>query len=164
MAVEAFASAVNSSHLQEKEFTGAIDRVHALGLSNGLGSDMLRFKDGLQPKSYNQVLYGLVGKTKGKMSRGMATKLAELAIHEAVFHFCPECKGAKEMIVGPLRITCRSCEGSGVRRHTDASRAVFLGVTIPVYQKLWEAHLYRVAMILDNYYRAAIVSAQIRMR
>ena len=152
---EKLSCALTSSNLKQSEFDCAVDKVHALGIAsigNSIGSDLIHFADALQPKSHNQLLYGLAkaAAKRFKCERTMLVKLCKLAIHENIFRFCQGCGGAKQQQGENKIITCQTCAGTGIHRHTDAGRALALQLTQDAYQKGWNNRLQKVQEILSE--------------
>jgi hypothetical protein len=56
-------------------------------------------------------------------SRLIAEKCVEEALSEFMGPACGDCLGAREMIVGDLRVVCESCGGSGLKAYSDFERA-----------------------------------------
>lgn len=119
--------AVDSSDLGEKIGEGDRDRVAALAGASRLGSALWRLKYSNDPKVYKSAVL-LLAKRMGWKNSDMLQRICELAIREWLLGMCIECKGAREVIVGDLRITCPSCEGIGVKRYSDRERERFVGL------------------------------------
>lgn len=58
-----------------------------------------------------------------------------MALSEWLLPHCETCRGAKEMIAGPKRIICPTCEGYGVKRYSDRERQLFLGFKFKPFAK-----------------------------
>lgn len=162
---ESLGYAVNSSDLQHEEWDCSVDKIHALGLTKGFGSDFVRFLDGLQPAAHKNLVYRLAkcqGREK-KISRHMAIKLANMAIMELTLPHCVTCHGAGEMMLAELKVTCTSCKGIGVRRYSDMDRAIFLGLELSTYQKGWNNRFTDVLALLKSHYEQAIYEAKKRL-
>jgi hypothetical protein len=157
---ESLAHAINSGDLEQHEYDCAIDKVHAMGataIDCPLGILTIRFIDGQQPKSYRQLVVGLVGKAsiQFKCARPMMEKMCEQAVREEVFPFCRACDGRKEIKVDERVIQCHVCEGSGKHRHTDSERARALGVDIGDYAQ-WGKRYQMVQSIFSDNYQLAL--------
>ena len=123
-----------------------VEVAHLVGLSTG---DELA--DALQPKAHNQLLDGLAKASakRFKCERTMLVKLCKLAVHEHIFRFCQGCGGAKQQQGENKIITCQTCAGTGIHRHTDEGRALALELTQDAYQKGWNNRLQKVQEILS---------------
>lgn len=135
-----------------------IDKVHALGAASigvSIGADAIHFIDALQPKSYYTLLDGLVksASKRFKCERSMLEKLCALVIKEAALKSCLTCLGAKEVMAGERKITCQTCGGSGLHRHTDRERAAALGLSEETYLKGWNDRLETVQVLFSGKYR-----------
>jgi len=162
---ESVAAAINSSHLEEKEWETSIDKIKALGYTakySPVGVEAIHLIDSLQPKAYKQVVYLLAKKANAKFSkqasREMTIRICHQVIKEAAFKFCRSCAGRKELKAGERVITCHSCQGSGWHRHTDNERAQALGVTIDVYLKNWSRRYLIVEGIYSGEMKDTVIS------
>lgn len=153
---EKLSSAMTSSNLQQSEFDCAIDKIHALGIASiggSVGSDFIHFADGLQPKSYNQLIAGLVksASKKFKCEKAMMAKLCRIVIHEHVFRFCFDCGGSKEIREEERIIAqCPTCAGTGLHSHKDSDRASALGLTAEDFLKGWNNRLKNVEVLFSE--------------
>jgi len=150
---ESVATAINSSHLEEKEWETSIDKIKALGYTakySPVGVEAIHLIDSLQPKAYKQVVYLLAKKATVRFSikapREMTDRMCHQVIKEAAFQFCHSCAGRKELKAGERVITCHSCQGSGLHRHTDLERAQALQIPLEAYRKHW---IRRFAIVQD---------------
>jgi len=139
---ESLANALNSKNLRQTEQPSAIDKVHALGSASiyiSIGADAVHFIDAMQSKSYKQLLCALMKTVNGKyrITRSMNKKICELVIYEAAFTQCKSCNGAREIAVKDHVITCQTCKGVGLHRHTDLERSVALEMSLETYLKGW---------------------------
>lgn len=162
MSRESLAKAVNSSNLKQQEQHCTLDELHALGLSaihSPIGSESFRFIDGLQIKSYNQLLYLLVKRSsiKLKMSRGLMTRMAEQVIKETAFKFCRTCSGRKEINNGEKIYICHACNGSGLHPHSDRERAQAIGVTLEAYHKGLDSRFQHIQSVFTNEMKEALI-------
>lgn len=162
MSRESLAHAVNSSNLKQQDNYCTLDELHALGLSaihSPIASEAFRFIDGLQVKSYNQLLYLLVKRSsiKVKMSRSIMTKIAEQVIKETAFKFCRTCSGRKEVNLADKRIICHKCNGSGLHPHSDMERAHAIGVSIEAYHKGLDHKFQHVQSIFTSEMKEALI-------
>jgi hypothetical protein len=139
---ERLASAVNSSTLKQKEATTSVDLIGAMGIAaihHSIGMDAVRFLDGLQPKTYNDLVYKLSRKAGQtiKCDKAVLIKVVKQVIHESAFKSCKGCMGAKEVLTGTHVIKCQVCQGTGLHRHTDMQRAKSIGLQLELYLKHW---------------------------
>lgn len=159
--IESIASSLNSSNLKQKESSCALDKIHALGLSamhTPIGASSLRFIDALQPKAYNDLIFQLsreAGK-KIKADKKIVLRLAKQVVHEHAFKFCKVCLGAKEQQTQTKIVTCPDCNGTGLHRHTDTSRANAIGLSKELYNKYWSEHFKLVQSIYTDHCRVTL--------
>jgi hypothetical protein len=105
-----------------------------------LGVDLIAFKFGhrVASKSEAELKLAIALKWKQyglKLTVAQSEKIAAWAVMEWALDFCPTCRGAKEIpnyqdVDGrqPMK-PCTSCEGTGLRRYTDAERVEAMGQT-----------------------------------
>lgn len=167
---EALAHAINSSHLEEKEWETSIDKIKALGYAARLtpvGVEAIHLIDSLQPKSYQQLIYLLAKKAQGKFNkqanREMTIRMCHQVIRESAFKFCHVCAGRKELKAGERVITCHSCQGSGLHRHTDIERAQALQIPLEAYQKHWVRRFQTVEAIFTDEMKESLVMMKIKL-
>lgn len=97
-----------------------LDRIGAFSKGGRLGTLLWRLKYGKDLTCFKPAALLLAKDTS--MESPIGRRVCELAISEWLLPECDTCRGAKEMIVGPKRIVCPSCEGYGVRRYSDSER------------------------------------------
>jgi hypothetical protein len=103
-----------------------VDRVAAAGRCSRLGIDLWKARYMLESKAYQDAFKSLVGAYLQRYkaeSQGIAEKCVSEALHEFLGPFCISCGGARELVVEELRVTCESCQGSGLRSYTNVDRA-----------------------------------------
>lgn len=146
---ESLAKAVNTSDLKQRDKPCPVDRITSLAyasIGNSVGADAIRFMYALQPKSYDALLLGLSRKLRGErafkdMSINMRHKIAALVIYEETVPACRGCNGAKEFKAGNLVKICHVCNGSGVHRYSDETRANDLKVSLEDYVNIWSGRV-----------------------
>ena len=128
---EALSKCLSSSLVwDDSDHEKAVDKLTAFAYSERFATLLWRLKYANDHTVYWQVieiLVAIVIKTTRRIGRMIATKIAEQAIHEWLFAFCPSCLGAKETMAGHLKIICPVCNGSGVARFSDQNRRVRMG-------------------------------------
>ena len=71
----------------------------------------------------------VLGELVGTLARlyGTTVRLAELSLHEHLSSSCESCQGRGQLKDGrAVVIECKTCAGTGIRRHSDRSRAHYL--------------------------------------
>ena len=140
------ASTLESSSYHEMP----VDRLGAFSRAPRLGTVLWRLKYAYDPTVY----WRAVDLLSRESSVGL--RLCELVIREWLDQNCPNCNGAMELIAGDRRIVCPSCDGSGVKRHSDHARAAFMGLSLTQ----WRTHAPRYKRALERLTRAErLVSA-----
>lgn len=110
----------------------AVDRMTAIGLAarkNELGAAMLH-AESLDAEALRKVVLLVVRRLNHshRISRGFGEKIAVAVLREYMNPHCPACGGKREThIEGEAVIVCLHCEGLGLHRYTDASRAEMIG-------------------------------------
>jgi hypothetical protein len=130
---EAYAATATASLEWSEQRERAIDRVAAAGLAPRLGMDLWRARYQLSLQSFRDAHQGLVQlyQTRYKSETpDMACRLVDEAMSEFLGPACTSCNGAKEMILDHLRIVCKTCDGSGLRRYSDFERARRMQVSL----------------------------------
>jgi hypothetical protein len=123
---EAYAATATASLEWSEQRERAIDRVAAAGLAPRLGMDLWRARYQLSLQSFRDTHQGLVQlyQTRYKSeSLDMTYKLVDEALSEFLGPACTSCDGKATMVLDQLKITCQTCEGSGLRRYSDFERA-----------------------------------------
>ena len=123
------------SSLESSYHEMPVDRLGAFSRSSRLGTLLWRLKYAYDPTVYWRAVDMLALET----SAGL--RLCELVLREWLDQNCPACSGARELIAGDKRIVCPSCDGLGLKRHSDHARARFMGYSIASWRK--HAHLYK---------------------
>jgi len=142
---ESLATAVNTSDLKQRDKPCPVDKITSLGfasIGNSIGADAIRFMYALQPKSYDTLLIGLSRKLRSDRafkhtSIQMRHSISALVIAEETLPSCRCCNGAREFRAGNLVKLCPVCNGSGVHRYSDESRAHDLKLSIEDYVNDW---------------------------
>jgi hypothetical protein len=135
------AHALNSSNLQQKEQHTAIDLVGGMAMGTikyKLCSDIIHFKDALQAKAFNNLIYGLQREVSKviKCDRQKLLRVCKQVIMEDVFSFCAECTGTGETFLDRYYV-CTKCKGTGLRNYSDAERARDCVINYDEYIKYW---------------------------
>ena len=135
--------AVAVTGLASLEWSGererAIDRVAACGKCSPLGVKLWKARYMLEAKAYQDArgeLISLYSARYVRERREIAEKIADQALHEFMSFFCATCNGAKEVMVGELKVTCSACLGSGVKRYSDAERATSMQLSYGLTKRL----------------------------
>jgi hypothetical protein len=135
---EKLATDVRSTNLawNEREVK-SIDRITALGLSDPLGAALFRFKFAADAFAGKRALHLLTHRSaqRLKVELGYARGLAAAALREWLLDTCETCNGTGLVAVVGRHDKCPKCGGSGVRRHTDAERAIAAGVPVGAWDK-----------------------------
>lgn len=104
----------------------AIDRVAAAGKASPLGIAIWKSKYMLESRAYSDAIRLLTAWYREKYNREqswLAEKIAEQCLYEFIFDFCASCQGAGEVVIEDLKVSCGTCQGSRVRRHSNSERA-----------------------------------------
>lgn len=126
MIQEQIATDVHSANLAwDDNYQRAIDRITALGMSDALGAELLRFKYANDHAAGKRAIHLLAHKAKFalKVELSYARSLAKAAIKEFLIDTCEKCHGTG--VIG--RDKCSKCDGSGVKRYSDGERAMAAG-------------------------------------
>jgi hypothetical protein len=134
------------------EFQQSIDRITALGLSDPLGSALLRLKycrDKTALPRAAALLTKRAANALGVMPQ-FVRPLAYAAIFEWHHDACDVCRGAgsvkaKNGVLGE----CTKCSGSGLRRYADHERAKAAGIAVELWPKR-ERHYLEMQSILSG--------------
>ncbi|MBN3788305.1 hypothetical protein [Burkholderia sp. Ac-20353] len=120
------ARAVNSRNLSwaESHMTD-VDVLTARGMSSSaLGADLERLKYGYDRGVYHACVDQLCAKFKRRNRCCVSTSLVHAALHEYLDDRCTECGGSSMIQIDIDEFSsCADCNGSGLRRYTDAERA-----------------------------------------
>lgn len=107
------------------------DRIAAMGLGakGELGSLVFRFARAEQPQWGRRIVLVLANRVirRHEIGRDMATRIAACALSEFSRPHCHVCRGARELMVGEVKVTCSACGGTGLERYHDADREAFIG-------------------------------------
>jgi len=129
MATESLTRAVNSTDLEQEEYTVDVDRVGAMAAGNRLGSLLFRFGPGVQPAWGRAIVLILSHRVarKHRLGRGVSQRLAACALLEFTQPQCTTCNGARELLGPNLRVICPACEGTGRQRFSNGARRARIG-------------------------------------
>lgn len=122
----------------------AIDRVAASGKCPRLGVDLWKARYMLEAQAYADAREGFRALYKERYIRehqNVTDRLVDQCLHEFLSPFCSTCGGAKEMMVGELKVTCSTCDGVGVKNYTDEERAGCMGLSYGLTKRL--SHKFR---------------------
>lgn len=124
---EVFAHTLRSSlDWDDSQHEKAVDKLTAFCYADRLATLLWRLKYGNDKTAYKPIVM-LLAKSLKPMNRNISIKIAEQALYEWLFPFCPACLGAKEVMAGELRVVCRACNGVGVARYSDREREMKVG-------------------------------------
>lgn len=157
---EALAHALHSSlEWDDSEHERAIDKVTAFSYSDRLGTMLWRFRDSNDRTVHKTIILLLAKQLEKQLpsqfNRGKVIKIAGQALKEWSLTNCRTCYGSGEIMAGELKVVCRVCGGSGVKRYSDRERERVMGGHHPKHMK------YLLDVITWHY---SIVSAQMRRR
>ena len=116
----------SSLNWDDSDHERSVDKLTAFSFSDKLSTMLWRLKYGNDMSAYNPVVI-LLAKSLKPMNRNISIKVSEQAVYEWLFPFCLTCRGAKEIMVGDLKVTCKACDGVGVQRYTNKVRELNLG-------------------------------------
>ena len=140
---EAYAATAMAGLEWNEDAEKAIDRVAAAGFADALGIALWRSKYLNESKSYHDATKLLVTRYREGWSRfetqGVVEAIVDQVLHEHLSGMCRVCNGAKELIVGDLRVICTTCGGVGVRRFSDTERAQTMKLSIGRVTRLGRA-------------------------
>ena len=131
-------TATQSSNLRwEADFVRAVDRLTALGLSDPLGSALWRAKYCHDAASGRRAILLLTKKAEARLrvDRGYAQQLSAAAFKEWMLDACPHCAGVGSIKERAHVATCPKCNGNGVKRYSDAERALAAGIPVDAWPK-----------------------------
>lgn len=117
----------------------AIDRVAASGKCPRLGVDLWKARYMLEARAYHDARKGLIVMYRERYIRerlDIVERLVDQGLHEFLSPFCKACLGAKEMMVGELKVMCGVCMGVGVKKYTDEERASCMGLSYGLTKRL----------------------------
>ncbi len=117
---------------EDKHRETALDRIRALAYASPLGIGLKRLH-GQQSGAHlhqaiaalDQALQRADPYARAQLAQDL-TNLAKIAILEWLQQTCGRCEG-RGWVVGPARIDCPKCGGSGKHRYTDGERARAFG-------------------------------------
>ena len=92
-----------------------------------------------ESKAYEEAISGLLLRFRDRYkaeSSNVAFRVVNQSLDEFLFPFCTKCLNAKEIMFGELKIVCPSCNGSGLRRFSDTSRATAMQLSYGLTKKL----------------------------
>ena len=123
---EALAGTALASLEWSEERERAVDRVAASGRAPALGLLLWKARYLLESKAYLEARRKLV-EVFLERYRSESPLMAEKCVDEALSEFmgpaCSSCNGARELVTESLRVTCETCQGSGLKRYSDWERA-----------------------------------------
>ena len=136
---ERLAKSVVTDTLEHSETqTMPVELVASMSGASRLGSDLFRAADA-DAAAFRRALLLLTKYVIDtlRIGRGMAQRLANMAIQETLHWQCRRCNGAGQVVVGDLKVICPICSGTTVHRWTDKERARVFGVAAEKWQ-VWE--------------------------
>jgi len=118
------------------------DIVHALGLTDDLGGVLWRLKYDNDSTAFERAVALL------REAANVSPEIAALAVTEWAEGACRRCKGQSEVTIldagAEKRMTCSSCNGTGLHRFGDRERAHRLRVGMSQVRR-WSARIKRAA-------------------
>jgi hypothetical protein len=144
---ELVGAALNATNLEENPlYECPLDRVGALAFSDELGGCLWRLKYAQHARTrpgrdfYAAAVAILAKRLRGRNprdSRELMAKICAVVIDEWLRDWCVPCGGRGNKIARDtsVRHTCTSCNGTGIGRHSDASRMARLGLDRRLYAK-----------------------------
>jgi hypothetical protein len=141
---EAYAATALANLGWDENHEKAIDRVAASGKCSPLGLAFWKARYMLESSAYQEARKGLIILYKERYvneDHPIAVKVVEQCLHEYLSPFCQACKGARELVVNELKITCPACSGAGVKRYADEDRARAMQLSYGLTKRL--AHKFR---------------------
>lgn len=136
---EALASTAFASLEWAEERERAVDRVAASGRAPRLGLDLWKARYLLESKAYQDARKGLVHAFRERYvheTPSIAEKCTEEALSEFLGPACSTCNGARELVIGDLRVECEPCHGSGLKVYSDWERASRMQLSLQWVRKL----------------------------
>jgi hypothetical protein len=149
------------SSLEDGPGERPVDRLRAFSKAPRLGTLLWRLKYDLDPYVYKQAVLLLANRARCKTP--ITRRLCELAIREWMDQHCRACRGARELIAGDRRLICPTCQGTGLHRHSDRSRAIFMGMEAGTWKK-WAKKLADVSEHLTAAERRVNVQMHVELR
>jgi hypothetical protein len=137
---EKIVGAMQSKNLAwHAEFEQAIDRLTAVGMSDALGSALLRAKYCNDRFAGQRALHLLTHKAAQRLKVEMtyARMLATAALKEWMVDACEKCNGTGMMMEGnhSHAVSCKKCNGTGVKKYSDDERALCAGLPVDAWHK-----------------------------
>lgn len=121
---ETIASALHSGLKDSNERETPIERVTAFAGAGRLGTLLWRLKYANDPRAFKPASL-LIGKKLPRNLHGSTRiTIAQRALKEWCLPMCTVCNGAKEVMRGEKLVECRTCQGTGKRRHSEHERAL----------------------------------------
>lgn len=137
---EAYAATHHANLDWKEDRERAIDRIAAAGFADPLGIALWRAKYLSEAMAYRDAhnrLVALYREGRSKFESPIVVgKIVDQVLHEYLSSACRTCDGAKELVVGDLRVTCDTCGGVGVRKYDDMGRARMMGLSLDRVRKL----------------------------
>lgn len=162
------ARSLHSTNLKQQENHCHLDNVHGLGLAaidNPIGVAALHVIDALQPQGYQDLIFQLSRKAgkQIKCDKRVLLLVCKQVIHEAAFNFCPTCSGRKHAVIDNKVHLCASCNGTGLKRHTDRERSKSLNMSEEEFVRYWAKRLTIVQGIFSSEYRNCLHIAKLKI-
>jgi predicted RNA-binding Zn-ribbon protein involved in translation (DUF1610 family) len=145
---ELIGAALNATNLTENPlYECALDRIGALAFSDELGGCLWRLKYAQHARTkpgrdFYQAATALLTKRlrtakNSPNNREFTARIAAIAIDEWLRDWCQPCGGRGNRIAADtsVRHTCPTCNGTGIGRHSDASRMQRLGLDRKLFSK-----------------------------
>ena len=137
---EAYAATHHANLDWKEDRERAIDRIAAAGFADPLGIALWRAKylsESLAYRDANKRLVDLYRDSRSKHeTQFVVEKIVDQVLHEYLSSACRACDGAREIIVGELRVMCDTCGGSGVRKYDDMGRARMMSLSLDRIKRL----------------------------
>lgn len=143
------------------EFERAIDHLTAVGMSDALGSALLRAKYCNDRHAGQRALHLLTHKAAQRLrvEISYARSLATAALREWLIDACEKCNGTGVAKEGAHISTCGKCNGTGAKQYTGFERASCAGLPV----ESWPKHVKRFEGVATCMYGAiAATSGRVR--
>jgi hypothetical protein len=160
---EKIVGAVQSSNLRwDAEYERAIDRLTALGMSDPLGSALLRAKYCNDHEAGKRALFLLTDKAANRLGvmKTYAKKLAVAALKEFMLDTCEKCRGTGSVMEGGHAVQCSKCGGTGAKQYTDTERALAASMPVESWAKGHDRKFEEVLICMNG--AAAAVIGRVR--
>lgn len=126
-----FSKTMNGSLMENETDTESnADRLLAFAIASGpISAALWRLVYAHEPEAHQELIKALSDKLNCDL------KIAELSISEFMQRQCMTCFGRKEMQIDNKVHICGACNGTGLYRHTDRSRAHYMKVSMAQAKK-----------------------------